>query len=71
MTPRERPNIEEGEGLVGLEDLHRRDLAWGVWLASIGCMETNWARYVPLMILQKIQAAEDILVLGERLLWLA
>jgi hypothetical protein len=64
VSAREGPNVEESKGLVRLEDLHRRDLAWGVWLASIRRVKTDWTRHVPLMILQKIHAAEDISVLG-------
>lgn len=58
MTTGQRADVEEGEGLVALEELHRRNLACGVGpaLAAMSRGELLLMR-VPLMILQKMQAA--------------
>lgn len=77
MTTAKRLDVQEREDLVALEELEGRDIAC-LSLRSAGCiiqmsrrnicvdteLEHRRGSYVPLMILQKIHAADDILEMG-------
>ena len=59
MSLAQRANVEEGERLLALEELHRRDLA-----CDCPCqrpLDDGDRRRLPRMILQNIQAAIAVL----------
>lgn len=71
-------NIEEGKDLVTLEELEGRDITWAGSVSDIlgdgrnrsgGGVEgemwcSKYSYNIPLIILQKMQAAEDMVVVG-------
>lgn len=73
MATAERLNIEESKDLVTLEELEGRDITCMAALATInsdGISREGSSQgqsvndVIPLMILQKIQAAEDMVVVA-------
>jgi hypothetical protein len=66
----QRSNIKKCKRLIALEDLHRGDLPYSIVSTCPPDEMGRVGRIVPFMILQKMHAAEDIVVLFGFRSWL-
>lgn len=66
MASAQRVDVQEGIGLVALEELHGRDLACGKWSEGLHSINHIGGLCLPLMILQKMHAAA---MLGDMWRW--